>query len=63
MASTPRYLKPNMAAMPADIGRKVISEIMNSTPVDQKKIHIRNERIMNQIRAAKEKARNDQSGT
>jgi len=50
MADTVRYRKPNMAAMPNDIGRRVIAEIMNSKPVDQKAIHERNEKVREMLR-------------
>ena len=50
MAETVRYWKPNMAAMPNDVGRRVIAEIMNSKPVDQKAIHEKNEKVREIIR-------------
>ena len=49
--STVHYVKPNMTAMPVNVGRKVINEIMNSKPVDQQAIHARNEVMRNAIRA------------
>ena len=45
------YVKPSMTAMPVDVGRKVIAEIMNSKPVDQQSIHDRNEAMRDAIRA------------
>ena len=39
MATVRRYKKPNMAALPPDIGRRVI-EVIRSTPApDRKKMH------------------------
>lgn len=51
MVSTVHYVKPNMTAMPVNVGRKVINEIMNSKPVDQQAIHARNEVMREAIRA------------
>ena len=50
MESTVTYWKPNMAAMPNDVGRRVIAEILNSKPADQKAIHERNQKVLESIR-------------
>ena len=60
MADTVRYRKPNMAAMPNDIGRRVIAEIMNSKPVDQKAIHERNEKVREMLRQERKQRQNEQ---
>lgn len=60
MASTVNYWKPNMAAMPADVGRRVIAEIMNSKPADQKAIHEKNEKVREMIRQEREQRKNEQ---
>ncbi len=54
MATPMQYRKPNMAAMPVEIGRRVITEIMNSKPVNQQEIHERNEALRRELRAEKE---------
>ena len=49
-----------MAAMPNDVGRKVIAEIMNSKPADQKAIHERNKRVLESIRQDWEREEKEQ---
>lgn len=58
MASDVTYWKPNMAALPNDIGRKIIDEIMHSKPADQKAIHERNEKVREAIRQRWEQEKN-----
>lgn len=58
MASDVTYWKPNMAAMPNDVGRRIIHEIMNSKPADQKAIHERNEKVRELIRQERAQRKN-----
>ena len=60
MADTVRYRKPNMAAMQNVISRRVIAEIMNSKPVDQKAIHERNEKVREMLRQERKQRQNEQ---
>ena len=60
MAATVQYWKPNMAAMPHDIGRRVIVEIMNSKPADQKAIHERDEKVREIIRQRWQQEENEE---
>ena len=50
-----------MASMPVEVGRKVITEIMNSKPVDQQAIHNRNEALRRELRAEKESRKHEEN--
>ena len=60
VGSTVTYWKPNMAALPNDLGRRIIDEIMNSKPADQKAIHERNERVREMLRQERKQRENEQ---
>ncbi len=59
MNSTIRYDKPSMTNMPREVGLRIFNEILNSPVPDRKKMMDEADMLEKQMKAEREKRKND----
>ena len=60
MTTTSRYGKPNMAALPNDIGRRIINTILNTPAPDFERMHQDSVELEHQMKIERERRKNDE---
>lgn len=62
MAQAARFGKPCMTNLPGELGRKIISEIMNAAPPDDLELKEESQKLMEKLRKTKME-KNDERDT